>query len=121
MRNSLMWMLALYLLFASPAHGQNPAMPVISSVEPQSGKAGEMLTARGSNLGPDDVAVLYLTDGNSDLKVEMAEQASDSIRFKIPADAKPGRYSLMVLTRGNSPRLIEEPVKVNVEAATTGS
>lgn len=93
---------------------------MISSVEPGAGKAGEVLTVQGSNLDRDSVAGLYLTDGVNDIKVTIVEQNATTIRFKIPAEAKPGRFALMVLTPGKSPKLIEEPVKITVELATTG-
>jgi len=96
-------------------------MPWISAVEPASGKVGDVLSIQGVNLGQDSVAALYLTDGNTDLKVLMIEQTSTSIRFRIPPEAKPGRFALMVLTKGNVPKLIEEPVKITVESASTES
>jgi hypothetical protein len=84
-------------------------------VEPSNGKVGDILTATGSNLSKEAIAELFLTDGKNDTKADMTEQAAESIKFKIPASMKAGRYSLMVLTRGNNPRLIEQPVKVTVE------
>jgi hypothetical protein len=94
---------------------------MMSSVEPNSGKAGDVLEIRGANLGADHVAALYLTDGKVDLKVPVIEQTATSIRFRIPPDVKPGRLALMVLTREASPKLIEEPVKITVEAETTSA
>ena len=38
-----------------------------------------------------------------------------SIRFRIPEGAKVGRFSLMVLTAGETQTLIEQPIKVTVE------
>ena len=45
----------------------------------------------------------------------LTEQAAASIKFKIPATAKAGRFSLMILTTGKEPKYIEQPVKVTVE------
>ena len=90
----------------------------MSSVEPASGRVGDVVSIKGVNLGQDSVAELYLTDGKSDVKASIIEQTSTSIKFKIPSDAKPGRFSLMVLTRGQNPKLIEQPVKIEVEAET---
>src|SRR5512132_3509641 len=89
-----------------------PAMPSMRSVEPASGRPGDVLAIEGENLGNDRVAGLYLTDGKTDIKAPIIQQTATSIKFRIPADAKPGRLALMVLTTENPPRLIEEPVKI---------
>jgi hypothetical protein len=111
----------LLLVCILPVVPQTPGgMPIMQSVDPGSGKVGDLLTVRGANLGRDDVAALYLTDGKIDLKASMVEQTSISIKFKIPTEAKPGRFALMVLTgRGNDQKFIEQPVKIVVEAATS--
>jgi len=121
MRISLL-SIPLLVALALPANLQSQAgMPWISAVEPASGKVGDVLAIQGVNLGQDNVATLYLTDGKTDLKVLMIEQTATSIRFRIPPEAKPGRFGLMVLTKGNVPKLIEEPVKITVESETTES
>ena len=93
----------------------------MSSVEPASGKVGDVLVAQGTNLDRDTVAALYLTDGTTDIKVAIIEHSATSIQFRIPPEAKPGRFALMVLTKGKDPKLIEEPVKITVEPETTSS
>lgn len=92
-------------------------MPQMQTVEPASGKTGDVLMATGTNLDQSTVAALYLTNGKDDFKVEITEQSATAIKFKIPADAKTGRLALMVLTKGANPKLIEEPVKVLIETA----
>jgi hypothetical protein len=72
-----------------------PAMPRLNTVEPPSGKAGDVITVAGENLDKPTVVKLYLTDGKN--------------------AAKAGRFSLMVLTGGKDPKLIEQPVKVTIE------
>jgi hypothetical protein len=111
----------LLLAFALPVVPQSTgAMPIMRSVEPGSGKVGDLLAAHGENLGRDDVAALYLTDGKVDVKTSIAEQKSTSILFRIPAEAKPGRFALMTLTnRGKDRKLIEQPVRVIVEAGAS--
>jgi len=89
--------------------------PRMMSVEPSNGKVGDVLTAAGENLDKASVAQVYLTDGKNDIKVEVTEQAATSVKFKIPAATKAGRFSLMVLTTGKQPKLIEQPVKVTVD------
>jgi hypothetical protein len=91
------------------------AMPRMTTVEPGNGKAGDELTVAGENLDKPLVAKLYLTDGKNDLEVPVTSQAATAIKFKIPPAAKPGRFSLMILTGGKEPKYIEQPVKVTVE------
>jgi len=79
------------------------------------------MVVQGTNLDRDNVAALYLTDGQTDVKVPIIEQTATSIKFKIPPEAKPGRLSLMVLSKGTDPKLIQEPVKITVESDTTDS
>ncbi len=106
------------LALAFTASPQSPSgMPTMSSVEPGSGRAGDILVIRGETL--DNVATLYLTDGNNDIKVAMIEQTATSIKFKIPPGIKPGRLALMVLTKDKEAKLIEEPVKITIEPDTT--
>jgi len=106
--------IALLMLSATIAFAQQ-AMPRMTTVEPGNGKAGDELTVARENLDKAAVAKLYLTDGKNDLEVHMTEQAAASIKFKIPATAKAGRFSLMILTTGKEPKYIEQPVKVTVE------
>ena len=89
-------------------------MPRLKSVEPTSGKAGDELSAQGQSLDENNVADLFLTDGTNDHKVKMVEQKADSIRFAVPK-IKPGRYSLMLLTRGASPAYLQQPVFCTVD------
>jgi hypothetical protein len=111
-------LLAIPLLLALPLalHSETEnQMPVMTAVDPAEGNSGDVLTAQGANLGEDIVAAVFLTDGKTDFKTVIVEQTATSIKFKIPAKAKPGRFALMVLTKGKTSTLIEEPVKVNVE------
>jgi hypothetical protein len=57
---------------------------------------------------------VYLTDGKNDFQVEVTEQTATAIKFKIPAKAA-GRLALMVLTTGKDAKLIEQPVKVEIQ------
>jgi hypothetical protein len=108
-------LIAVLLLAASSAIHAQPAMPRMASCEPMNGKVGEVIVVTGENLTKDSVSKVYLTDGTNDLQVDIDEQTATSIKFKIPAKAKPGRVALMVLTAGKEPKLIEQPVKVTVD------
>ncbi len=90
------------------------AMPRMTTAEPATGKTGDVITVSGENLEKAQVAKVYLTDGKTDLQVDVTEQTATAIKFKIPADAK-GRLALMLLTGGAEPKLIEQPVKITVE------
>lgn len=91
------------------------------SIEPASGKVGDVFLIEGENLDNGSVSALYLTDGTFDIKVPILEQTGISIKFRIPLEVKPGRLVLMVLTKEKPPRLIEEPVKITIEPETTSS
>jgi hypothetical protein len=91
------------------------AMPRMTTCEPGNGKSGDVLTVTGENLAKETVAKVYLTDGKNDIPVDLVEQAAASIKFKVPEKATAGRWSLMLLTTGKEPKLIEQPVKVTVE------
>lgn len=95
-------------------YAQQP-MPRMSTVEPDSGKAGDVITVAGENLQKDQVAKVYLTDQKTDTEVQIIEQTATSIKFKIPAKVAPGRLALMVLTAGKEPKLMEQPVKVQID------
>ena len=82
--------------------------PMMSSVEPASGRSGDLLKVSGVYLDASLVRELYLTAGGVDAKAEIIEQSATVIRFKIPAEAKPGRYCLTVLTTEEPPTLLEQ-------------
>jgi hypothetical protein len=105
--------IATLLVAATLLFGQ--AMPRMTTCEPGNGKTGDVLTVTGENLTKETVAKVYLTDGKNDLQVEVMEQAATTVKFKVPPKATAGRWSLMLLTTGKEPKLIEQPVKVTVE------
>jgi hypothetical protein len=88
--------------------------PRVTIVEPDTGKAGDSVSAKGENLDKSSVAEMYLTDGSHDSKVEITEQAAAEVKFKVPAGVKSGRYHVLVLT-GDKKSLIEQPVTFTVE------
>lgn len=105
---------ALLVAAGLAVNAQQP-MPRMTTVEPGNGKAGDVITVAGENLEKTQVAKVYLTDGKNDIPVDLTEQAASSIKFKIPSKATPGRFSLMLLTTGKEPKLIEQPVKLTVD------
>ena len=95
-------------------------VPQMQTVEPASGKGGDVIAASGQHLDQNIVAALYLTNGKEDFKVEITEQTESVIKFRIPLQIKPGRLALMVLTKGKDAKFVEEPVKVLIEAPVVG-
>jgi hypothetical protein len=87
----------------------------LTGVEPGSAKIGDTATASGENIDKSKVAKLYLTDGKVDIVVAMMEQTDTAIKFKVPANVKPGRYALMIETKGSEARMLEQPVKITIE------
>jgi hypothetical protein len=104
--------LALGCLFAlsSPAYDGFARM---ATVEPESGKVGDAVSAKGENLDKSNIAELYLTDGKNDFKAVILEQTGAEIKFKVPK-AQAGRYHLMILT-AKKDSMIEQPVVFTVE------
>ncbi len=119
MRNSSLLAAVLFALALPVLFFAQSGMPQMQTVEPATAKVGDVVTVTGDNLDQAVVAALYLTNGKEDFKVEITEQTTTSIKFKIPAAAKTGRLALMVLTKGKDAKLIEEPVKVLIEAPAT--
>ena len=94
------------------------AMPRMTSVDPMSGKKGDVIVITGENLQKDLVAKVFLTDGKNDLQMEVVEQTNTTIKCKIPAKAT-GRMTLMVLTSGKEAKYIEQPVKFLIDEGAT--
>ncbi len=89
--------------------------PLIQQVDHSTISPGNSLTITSTNVDTVSVAAVYLTDGSDDCKPEINSQTKTAITVMIPADAGTGRFALMFLTRGETPRLIEQPVKVTVQ------
>ena len=111
MRLALIFSLLSFGL-ALPSAAQVPQM---STVQPDNGKIGSVLKIHGIYLGKEKVDEVYLTDHTFDMKVKVLDQTEDSIEFRIPPSAKPGRLQLLVKTAGKKPILLEQPVYITVE------
>src|SRR6266567_5034684 len=104
----------LIALFASAALFAFAGFPRVTTVEPDTGKAGDIVSAKGENLNKSSIGEIYLTDGKNDTKAQIAEQTDTEIKFKVPEKAKAGRYHIMVVT-ANKASMIEQPVVFTVE------
>ena len=101
--------------FASAADEPYHPVPMIKAVEPDSVKVGDILTATGSHLGQNTVGGLFMIQGEKTIEVKISKQTEEAVTFAVPASVKPGRYQLMVLTKGTNPQFLEEPVYFTVE------
>jgi len=107
---------ALVLLAASFGVYAQDGMPRMLSVDPLSGKRGDLIAVTGENLDKAQVDKVFLTDGKNDTPVEVTEQTPTTIKFKIPDKAATGaRLAIMILTKGKDAKYIEQPVKVMIE------
>ncbi len=97
------------------AGDDNPTpVPMMRNCDPGQGRAGDLISVTGENLGKNRVAELFLTKGAEDIKVVIVDQSNSTMKFKVPAEASEGRYMLTVLTTTVVPQLIEQPVLFNV-------
>ena len=117
MRLLMALLISAFLIAAVVAAADGPARPtpLIRTVDPPSAKGGAELVASGDHLGNTIVEALYLTQGEATFKVVIAKQTDTSISFTLPANTKPGRFGLMVLTTGPTPEYLDEPVFLTVE------
>lgn len=87
---------------------------MMRAVDKDEAMRGDAVIATGENLSKANVAELYLTDGKNDIKLKVSEQTATSIKFLVGNEVRFGRYSLMILTAGETPMFIEQPVKLNI-------
>ncbi len=99
--------LPLLLLAAS-------GVPMMRSVDKDEAMRGDIVMVSGENLGKANISELYLTNGKDDFKVDITEQTAATLTFKVSKTIRFGRYSLMILTAGETPMFIEQPVKLNI-------
>ena len=101
---------------AVPATKEQAPTPLMKEVQPDSVKAGDEVTVSGTNLTKASIAAVYLTQGEKTIKVKVTSQTETEVKFNTPADLKPGRFGIMVLTTGgDDAREIDEPVYLSVE------
>jgi IPT/TIG domain len=92
------------LLFAQGA-------PLVTAVDPSSGKVNDTVTVAGENLGKDTVSAVFLSDDKTDYKATLVEQDEKKIVMKVP-QVRPGRYNISIQT-GNA--IYIQPVRFTVE------
>ena len=88
-------------------------LPRCSTLEPDTGKVGDVISLKGENLDKKSSGDVFLTDGSKDVKVVISEQSESEIKFKVP-QLKPGRYHIAILT-ANKASIIDQPVDLTLE------
>jgi hypothetical protein len=73
---------------------------------------GGSLGLSGTDLN--EVELLFLTVGTTDIEVEITGKTAEEIRFKLPADIAHGRYNVMLQTGGDEPALLVQPLTCEV-------
>ena len=90
----------------------------MQKVLPETGEIGSVLKIQGVFLDKTKVDEVYLSDHTFDMKVKVLDQTDDTIEFRVPPFAKPGRLQLVVKTTGKEPEILEQPVYITVEDAS---
>lgn len=104
---------------ATATFGQTaaPSYPQTESLDPKVAKAGTVIHIKGRSLGKSKIEEVYLTDHRFDMKVKVLEQTDQTLTIRVPPFVKPGRLQLLLLTAGNNPAYLEQPLYVLIENA----
>ena len=115
MKTSVFAGLLLAVLIGSAVLFAQAPLPQVRSVDPLSVKAGDIVTLEGEYLDQEYVSGILLTDGTTDFKASITGQAATSLKIRVPATMKPGRFGVVVRLKKDATKEIEQPVKVTVE------
>lgn len=108
MKRSAVFVLFGFLVGGSSLFGA----PRVTSVEPPVAAPGGSVAVLGTDLN--EVEVLFLTVGSTDVKIEITGKTAQEIQAKLPADIAHGRYNLMLQTGGAEPALLVQPLTCEV-------
>ncbi len=108
-----MLVMTAFALNAAPIDPPTRPTPMVRTLTLTA--ANSAVIAAGLNLGKEFVTSVHLFKGDETFDLTITSQSSEKITAKLPADLKPGRYGFMVLTNGDVPRFIEEPVVLILE------
>src|SRR5262249_5905090 len=89
--------------------------PHVSRLEPAEARPGDFVAAYGRSLDRSKVEDVSLNAPDRFLLVHIVEQTEASIRFKVPAKALPGRYTLALHLVGRYLNIVEQPVMLIIE------
>ncbi len=89
--------------------------PQMNTISAKTAKPGDIIEITGVGLEAAKVDEIYLTDHKFDMKVKVLDQNDKSVKMRVPPFAKPGRMQLLVLTKGDDPKLLEQPLFLLIE------
>lgn len=84
--------------------------PQMNALSAKTAKPGDTITITGVSLNESRIDEIYLTDHQFDMKMKVLEQKDTSITVRVPPFAKPGRMQILCLTKGEEPKLLEQPL-----------
>jgi hypothetical protein len=93
--------------------------PQMNTISAKTAKPGDVIEISGVGLESAKVDEIYLTDHKFDMKVKVLEQKDTMVKMRVPPFAKPGRMQLLVLTKGDDPKLLEQPLYLLIEDPST--
>jgi len=102
------------LAFAGTALTGDDA-PQMTDISQKAAKPGDIITVSGLGLSTKNVDEVYLTDHKFDMRVKVLDQNDKAVKFRVPPFAKPGRMQLLFLSKGEQPKLLEQPVYLLIE------
>jgi hypothetical protein len=85
-------------------------IPHVDRAEPDVVQTGDVVTAFGKHLDWSHVADVLLSDADVVALTHIVVQGSDFLRFRIPRSLAPGRYSVLLATAEQQPRLLDQQV-----------
>ncbi len=71
------------------------------------------MTLTGRALDSTHLKAIYLNDGHTDFKVQILDQGSGSVRFRVPAKTPAGRMHFGVVP-ANREDVVDQPVFLKV-------
>ncbi|MBV9400237.1 MAG: hypothetical protein JO062_19820 [Bryobacterales bacterium] len=86
---------------------------VMQQVIPGEARSGDVVTVTGYALDDKHVMAVYLTNGQNDFGVEILEQNTVALRFKVPANIPSGVMRLAIVVNGRSD-ILEQPVFLKI-------
>ncbi len=95
------------------------AAPQMESLSAKTARPGDVIEINGVGLSDRKIDEVYLTDHKFDMRVKLLEQKETVIRFRVPPFAKPGRMQILALTKGDDPKLLEQPLYILIEDPAT--
>jgi hypothetical protein len=92
--------------------------PQMNSLSARTAKPGDTLVISGISLNENRIDEVYLTDHKFDMKMKVLEQKDSYIKVRVPPFAKPGRMQILCLTKGDEPKLLEQPLYLLIKDPT---